>query len=261
MFYPKLPDNPFSREYQEKEIAWFSKKVQNRTYKNIELKVVEEIDWRLDGYMYKDWPAPLHNVPLFLIDGQTWMSLTPMEIESHYLPIFYAHGRVGVAGLGLGYYVQRILEKEEVEEIVVYELNQDVIDFYYQNFGEHEKLTIICQDVLAVNNEEFDFFYCDIYPGQMDTNAIGHHRIIADNNIIHHYHFWTFESMVLHMMNDDEYREKFTIPMTTGMSLQSFFEYLLEEKEGLVELAGDTDEIFEEFTLHYCPEGENLINL
>ena len=136
--------NPFSREYHEQEVN--SLNLTPKTFQNIELKI-ETATGRIDGFMYKDFLVEFKNVPILFIDGKLWMSLTPMEIESHFMPISLATGHVGVGGLGLGYYTQRILQKEAVESVTVYELDQNVIDFYYENFGEDEKLTIIKQDV------------------------------------------------------------------------------------------------------------------
>lgn len=47
------------------------------------------------------------------------------------MAIQLAHGRVGTAGLRLGYFVQRVLEKPEVECVMVYALNDDVLQLYW----------------------------------------------------------------------------------------------------------------------------------
>jgi hypothetical protein len=73
------------------------------------------------GYMYMESRrTPLRNVPVLRLNGELWMSLTPMEVQSAFMPIHLAHGRVGTAGLGFGYFVQRVLQKSNVDRVVVY---------------------------------------------------------------------------------------------------------------------------------------------
>src|SRR3974377_1497787 len=55
-----------------------------------------------------------------------WMSLTPMELESHMPHIAAAHGTVVVAGLGMGFYLYNVLCKPEVRKVIVLEKNKDV---------------------------------------------------------------------------------------------------------------------------------------
>ena len=95
---------------------------------------------------------------------------------------------VGVAGLGIGYYVQRILDTEDVAEVIVYEINQNVIDVYLKNFGHHEKVTIKNEDVRTITGEYFDFFYNDIYKNVLDENVIKDMALIINNNEIDRYH-------------------------------------------------------------------------
>ncbi len=45
-----------------------------------------------------------------------------------------AKGKVGVVGLGLGYVVEEMAKKPEVEEITVYEISKEIIELYYENF-------------------------------------------------------------------------------------------------------------------------------
>lgn len=46
-------------------------------------------------------------------------------------------GAVGVAGLGLGYYIKKYFKKDEVKRVDVYETNKNVVDMYLSNFREH----------------------------------------------------------------------------------------------------------------------------
>ena len=187
--------NPFSSEYFDAQLAKYQ-----------DLVPAEQGDVRLeftnpkgvlDGYMYKDF-VDINKVPTLFIGDTLWMSLTPMEIQSHFLPIKLARGKVGVAGLGLGYYVQEILNKREVKEVIVYEINKDVIAMYVNTFGYNPKLKIVNKDIFEVENEFFDFFYCDIYPCMFDREALLHKDAICNKNSIMEYFFWTMEAFMLY---------------------------------------------------------------
>ena len=69
------------------------------------------------------------------------MKISPMEIESSYMFIKYAKGVVGIVGLGLGYVVQELAKKSNVDEIiVVYEQGKRRYrPLYYSNFEEIKK--------------------------------------------------------------------------------------------------------------------------
>lgn len=219
-------DKVFTKEYFNAQLS---------KYQNLEPKEIgsaklryEDIAGRLDGYLYKSIEN-IKKVPILTIDGQTWMSLTPMEIQSHFIPILKAEGVVGVAGLGFGYYIQEILQKEEVESIDVYEINQDVIDMYLANFGEHEKLNIIKGDVLEMKGKEYDFFYADIYAEQMDVSAIEHKSILTYHNNIDDYFFWTQEAVVYTLLlnHSDLYG-------LSDFCIRKFINILLDEKGNLL---------------------------
>lgn len=129
--------------------------------------------------------------------AQVWMSITPQEIESQYMPIRLARGRVGVGGLGLGYVVQRMLSKPEVDELVVYEQNPAVIALYERNFGHHPKLQLVAQDVGTMHDETFDLFYNDVYASMLETQTFTHWRHLTEANDIGCYHPWGLEALLM----------------------------------------------------------------
>lgn len=234
-----VKDNPFTKEFYEQELNKVKFPPSNNGRVSIEHF---KLEGRLDGFMYMDFVVDYPKAPIFKIDGRTWMSVTPMEVESHYMPIQLANGRVGVGGLGLGYYTQRILELDRVEEVVVYELDKDVIDIYMQNFGEHPKLTIHNQSVLEVQNEEFDFFYNDIYESGGELDAIEHMRTLMDNNCIDTYHYWTMEMSILALVNDGYDSD---IPLLWRYIYFPFLTKLMETKGGMVRNHMDGEEVYE----------------
>lgn len=204
---------PYSEQYYISQLEKFNSKIktfsqnENGVYvcnnndnsiklNNLTLTYNESIFTRLDGYMYKDL-REWKNFPVLSEGKRTWMSVTPMEIDSHWVPIKLAKGRVCIAGLGLGYYLQNIIDKPDVTEIVVYEINQDVIDLYIKNFGNHDKVTIINDNILKLENEKFDFMYVDIYPILFDEESILHMEILRENNNITTYFFWGMEGYLI----------------------------------------------------------------
>ena len=83
------------------------------------------------------------------INGSVMMSNTPTELRESELPVARAHGRVLIAGLGLGVMLHPILAKEEVEHVTLVEISKDVIDLVQPSLQEHidaGRLTIICAD-------------------------------------------------------------------------------------------------------------------
>jgi hypothetical protein len=150
------------------------------------------------GYMYmEDRRTPLRNVPVLRLDGELWMSLTPMEVQSAFMPIHLARGRVGTAGLGLGYFVQRVLPKPEVDRVVVYELKKDVLELYRRTFGSHPKLELHHANARLLQGEQWDFFYADWYRDLLTPRAIGDLADLCNANRIGAYHWWSIEQAVL----------------------------------------------------------------
>lgn len=191
--------NPFSDEYYLQELGKLK-------FKDIEKGDIKVTHSKLDfgihqNYLYQDMYEQEEEFPVLRIKGTLFMSLSRMEIESHFMPIHLANGIVGVGGLGLGYYVKSILDKDSVKSVTVYETNKDVIDYYYSNFGKHEKLTIVNRSVFDVKKMVFDFFYMDIYETACDTQALLDMKVMKENNYIQTYHFWTIEAFVQAMIN------------------------------------------------------------
>ena len=88
--------------------------------------------------------------PAVLEDGNEWMTLTPVDLDTCEDAIARAHGRVVTFGLGLGYYAYMVSEKSEVESITVVEKSRDVIDLFnryiFPQFSHPEKVRIVNED-------------------------------------------------------------------------------------------------------------------
>lgn len=181
---------PYAEGYYQREKATM-RMLKPYAADGVEVKV-RDTEGRLDGYLYKDLRR-IEGVPILHVDGTLWMSLTPMEVQSHYMPLAIAAGDVGVAGLGLGYAVQRMLTKPDVSSILVYETDPRVIALYDRNFGAHPKLRIVEQDVRESGSEEFDFFYADIYETIGDEAMWKDWALMHQSHSIGQYHAWGME--------------------------------------------------------------------
>lgn len=114
--------------------------------------------------------------------NRIWMSLSPLELESHAFHVAAAHGKVLVAGLGMGMYLFNILRKPEVTEVHVLEQSEEVVAAFRafakpEEWEGWEKVTIHLCDALEPSPELVeqvyrpDYLYADIWPSIADHNA------------------------------------------------------------------------------------------
>lgn len=105
-----------------------------------------------------------------LLVGRTlMMSDTSMERRSNVGFTWKAHGKVLVAGLGLGLILFAIADEPKVEHITVIEKYQDVIDLVSPAVKAKlgDKVTIICADIFdwrPAKGTKFNTIYFDIWP-------------------------------------------------------------------------------------------------
>ena len=89
---------------------------------------------------------------------KVWMSLTPMELESHILPIAEARGHVVICGLGMGMALFNIASKPEVTRVTVIENDRRVVRMFNQcaDWGDwpgRGKVTLYVNDALGFTPE------------------------------------------------------------------------------------------------------------
>lgn len=168
-------------------------KVHRRKYKKSDLH----------GYMYKSTASYDIDIVELSKEEKCVMKIDPREIESSYEPICYARGKVGIVGLGLGYVAQEIAKKSDVSEIIIYEVSQDVIDLYKDNFGENNKIKIICGDAFKAEREKFDFFYVDIYGYSLSLKVVRDYKKFNKLHEIEEYSFWGMEHFMLSCRYED----------------------------------------------------------
>lgn len=192
-----LISNPFTDFFVEEEIRFYG--ISNYNKDGVEIKSAKIIG-RCNDYLNKNFRSGNLICPRFFINGKLWMSLTPMEIQSHYIPIKSAHGKTAVGGLGMGYYLLKIMEKNSVSSIDVYESEKQVISFFIENFKNRkgfEKINFIHGDARKkLKNKQYDFVYMDIYSSILPDSIISDKNLFLKNNKIKTYHFWCQEKVI-----------------------------------------------------------------
>ncbi len=81
--------------------------------------------------------------------GYAWMSLTPMEMLTQRSGVEAAKGTVVIGGLGLGWLLRKVCDKDSVERVIVVDNSEELLDWYGIDLcGQHEKVTdVICDDI------------------------------------------------------------------------------------------------------------------
>ncbi len=189
-------DRRFMRDYILPSVRILNAKryTENPYYKNVKIKNVTDGKWELRWESYapfrgvicddiiicddmREYP-PLgffteeFKFPAVLEDGNEWMTLTPVDMDTCEDAIRRAHGKVITFGLGLGYFAYMAALKDEVESVTVVELSADVIELFKKQilpcFPHPEKIKIINADAFKYAEEEmpaesFDFAFVDTW--------------------------------------------------------------------------------------------------
>lgn len=210
----------------------------------------------IDGYLYEKEGQLNTEVPELIGEDIIWMRISPKEIQGSYGFINVARGRIGIAGLGLGYTVQEVAKKDEVKEIIVYEISQDVIDLYNSNFKHNNKIKIIHGDAFKAKGEEFDFFFSDIYEYKVSLKVVEDYVKLNNIHNIKEYLFFGVEHFLLSCSYDEivwvyipENWMKITKMLSSTLEESGYIKYYKKLDEKLV------SEVLEGFKLIFN-EGE-----
>lgn len=115
--------------------------------------------------------------PAVLEDGNEWMTLTPVDVDTCEREIEKAHGKVVTFGLGLGYYAYMVSEKENVDSITVVEKSESVIRLFNKHilprFAHKEKVRVVNRDAFeyaekVMPSERFDYAFVDTWRDASD---------------------------------------------------------------------------------------------
>lgn len=177
-----------------------AKKYENNPYyKNIPLDSIKSGSWEIKWEEYKPYQAvicddmmlledyrevpPLgfftesFRFPAILENGNEWMTLTPVDLDTCEEAIAAASGRVVTFGLGLGYYAYMASEKPQVESVTVVELSSDVISLFKEHIlpkmPNAHKIKIVNADAFeyaekVMPSEHFDLAFFDTWRDASD---------------------------------------------------------------------------------------------
>ena len=115
--------------------------------------------------------------PAILEDGNEWMTLTPVDIDTCEEALANAKGKVLTYGLGLGYFAYMASEKEDVESVTVVELSDEVIALFKRHIlpqmPNGHKINIVHSDALkyaveVMPGEGFDMVFVDTWRDASD---------------------------------------------------------------------------------------------
>jgi hypothetical protein len=132
---------------------------------------VSKMDSALSGFRRMEY-VPEGKYARLYVGGKLQMSDTRLEHSSNFNVVWKAHGRVLIAGLGLGMILHPILAKPEVTEVVVVEKSADVVSLIEPTV-KHPKLKVVVGDIFTwrpEKGEKFNCIYFDIWPEICTSN-------------------------------------------------------------------------------------------
>jgi hypothetical protein len=92
-----------------------------------------------------------------LRDGETWMSMTPYEVESQEIGVRLSHGHVLIHGLGMGWSALACALRPEVTAVTVVERDPDVIAIYETLGVANQLFDADRAKIRIVEGDAFDF--------------------------------------------------------------------------------------------------------
>lgn len=161
-------------------------------------------DWQLSvgdlllcpGY----WSGPMvfDRFAALARDGATWMSISPMELESQEIGIRAAHGHVLIAGLGMGWAAAATAMLPQVTRVTVVELDHDVLaihralDLFAQlPDAARAKVAIVEDDAFShVPIEPVDLLMPDIWLPLVNDGRLDEVRHMQENVQAGAVYFW-----------------------------------------------------------------------
>ncbi|OGU16432.1 MAG: hypothetical protein A2076_03370 [Geobacteraceae bacterium GWC2_53_11] len=167
--------------------------------------------WRLShmasgidfGYYTRQWlisgmPLLMRHAPGNPEQWETWMSLTPHEIESQEPGCLCAHGHTVIMGLGMGWVALNAALNPAVRKVTVVELDEEVIKLISASGVTGQLPPEIADKIVIVRanamewqpDEPVDFLYADIWRPIADTNALADTQRMQQNIQATEVYFW-----------------------------------------------------------------------
>lgn len=201
---------------------------ENSYYKNIKISEIKNKNYHLfydhyspyemfplndvtisDNYLEKTFFGFSKNNFNFIalnLNNETWMSITPNEINTMQNSIKNAKGNVLVMGLGLGYFPYMISKKDEVKKIDIVEMDKEIINIFNKNifpsFENKNKIQLMNKNAFDISKEEiskYNFVYVDLYHNPVDGLPIyiKFKKIEASHNV--KFEYWLEEGILAYL--------------------------------------------------------------
>ena len=175
----RYTENPYYRNVPLTDKRLGSWEIRQESYPAYRGVIAADIDIKEDfteipplGFFTEEF-----RFPAVLEDGNEWMTLTPVDLDTCDEAIDAAQGDVITFGLGLGYYAYMVARKPEVRSITVVEKSPDVIKLFNEcilpHFEHPEKLRIVEADAFQyaeniMPNEHYDLAFVDTWRDASD---------------------------------------------------------------------------------------------
>ncbi len=139
-------------------------------------------------------------------DDETWMLISPHEINTMKNYISLMNGKCLIYGLGLGYFPYMLSLKNEVKEITIIEKDENIINifnkFILPQFKNKSKIKIINKDAIEFNkdikNNEYDNVFIDLWHNQMD--GLKFYLYFKKNELENtKYYYWIEDSLICYL--------------------------------------------------------------
>lgn len=188
---------PYDGNFIKEKLEEYNKIINEIKIKDYEIKKRISNSKNDIGYLYEKDDNVKEECIDLIKSKNVYMTLSSREIQGSYEFIKYAKGKVGVVGLGLGYTVEELAKKEDITEVVVYEISSEIIQMYKNNFQENKKIRIIQGDAYKAKGEKFDFFFVDIYEYKLSKKVVEDYKFFNELHKIEEYSFWGVEHFLL----------------------------------------------------------------
>jgi hypothetical protein len=182
-------------------------------------------EWRIShtgtgidhGYYTRQWlicgmPVLARRNPQHPDAWDTWMSLTPHEIESQEPACRYARGHTVVMGLGMGWIALNVALNPAVDRVTIVERDPQMIAFFQaiEVLAQvapdvQSKIHLVEADALAwLPEQPVDFLFADIWRNLGETNALAEVRRMQRQVQAETVYYWGQELQLF-----VEYRRRF----------------------------------------------------
>lgn len=132
---------------------------------------------------------------------ETWMSITPHEIESQELACDHARGHTVIMGLGMGWIAANVAMRSDVHRVTIVELDADIIALIddldcFANLpaDARAKIHVVHADAMqwrpGTNESPVDFLFADIWQALDERDTVEQVRRMQANIGARVIYFW-----------------------------------------------------------------------